>query len=120
MLKNETLLELQTVLGFDEMVRVIGIQAILHTTKPELSPAGIPIIEAKCERKFARLLGETPESAKTSLKALLACHSFEQRQAMHGVGGCVARPLRYCLIQGGAMEGDLDTDAAESSPRPRP
>ena len=105
-------------MGFDAMVKLIGLQAIVHSTKPIIIPPGA--FHDKCLRKFARLLNESVESADASMKALLGCQDYETGQSLQGLGGCVAHPLRDCLIEFGALAPEVEAPVTETATRPRP
>lgn len=118
MLKNDTLNEIHAILGFDAMVKVIGMQAIVHTTKPVVLPVGS--FHEKCLRKFSRLLGESEGSADYAMRVLLGGQDYETRQSFQGLGGCVPYSLRQCLVNAGAIVDDNSQEDSVTPPRQRP
>jgi len=69
-LKQDTLKELGSLVGFEELVRVVTMQAILHTTKPVIKLDDPGAFDRKCKRKYARLLGEDDQSAQRAMAIL--------------------------------------------------
>lgn len=97
MLKQDTLKELGALVGFEELVRVVTMQAILHTTKPVIKLEDPGAFDRKCKRKFARLLGEDDQSAQRAMAMLMVCEEFELKRTLQGLGGCVEVPLEDLL-----------------------
>lgn len=101
MLSPDTLKELGALVGFDELVRVVTMQAILHTTKPVIKLEDPGAFDRKCKRKFARLLGEDDQSAQRAMAILMVCEEFELKKTLQGLGGCVEVPLKDLLDSAG-------------------
>lgn len=101
MLNTDTLKELESLAGFEELVRVVTIQAILHTTKPVIKLDDPGAFDRKCKRKFARLLGEDDQSAQRAMAILMVCEEFELKKTLQGLGGCVEVPLEVLLNAAG-------------------
>jgi hypothetical protein len=100
MINIETLRELEALRGLDAVVRVAGIQSLLHTkkTKPRhLTEKGA--FAGEVVERFSELLGEDKGSAQLALAELMGCLDYEQRQQLQGLGGCVVIPLADCIAK---------------------
>lgn len=89
MIEISTLKMLETIVGFEEVVKAISMQAILHSTKIKprhVKTAGLFSNEL-CS-KFENLLGEDKDSAKRALAYVNACCTYDQRVSLQGLGGC--------------------------------
>ena len=92
-IKTETLKTLESIIGFDEMVKVIGMQAILHSTRITQDLLLHRSFHRDVCATFSNLLGEDKESAERALAGVLACEEYDQRVSLEGLGGCVVIPL---------------------------
>jgi len=117
MLNTDTLKELESLAGFEELVRVVTIQAILHTTKPVIKLDDPGAFDRKCKRKFARLLGEDDLSAQRAMAILMACEEFELKRTLQGLGGCVEVPLE-ALLDAAGITPIAQTSAKRAGMRP--
>lgn len=99
-IKTETLKTLESIIGFDEMVKVIGMQAILHSTRITQDLLLHRSFHRDVCATFSNLLGEDKESAERALAGVLACEEYDQRVSLEGLGGCVVIPLDVLLNRG--------------------
>lgn len=89
MIEIATLKKLETIVGFEETVKAIGMQALLHTTK--IKPRHIKnegLFSNELCSKFENLLGEDKASAVRALAYVNACCTYDQRVSFQGLGGC--------------------------------
>lgn len=97
MIKTETLKVLESTVGFDEMVKVVGMQAIMHSTRIKAKHLAKGEFQSKVCGKFASLLGEDDQSASRAFAGVMACEEYDQRVSLEGLGGCVVIPLDVLL-----------------------
>lgn len=111
MIKSPTLKEFEAIYGFEAMVRVVGMQSILHSTRitEDLAVDG-NFSRTICDR-FASLLGEDDESARTALAGVLACEEYDSRVSFEGLGGCVKLPLQQLVERHEAEVGSAKPEA---------
>ena len=96
MLKIKTLKKLEQLMGFEVMIDVVGIQAILHTTEPtskDILKSGI--FSKRIVNKFNNLC--CCSGGEETLRILLICSEYEDRLELKGPGGCVAKRLSTLL-----------------------
>lgn len=122
MLSQDTLKMLERAVGFEDMIRIVRMETILHTAKPVFSVEKPNLFEEKCLRKFSRLLGENELNARRAMARLFACGEYESRLSLEGLGGCVVIPLETLIAQAdelltGAEHVEMARLAARKRPR---
>ena len=94
MLKIDTMCQLRLDMGYDIALKVASMETIQLSTKIKKKDMVAGAFGAKLIRKFNRAYWTmTIEECEEILKIVETCQSYEQRQDMNGLGGCVMMNL---------------------------
>ena len=98
MIKDDTMRDLCSIMGFGIALKVASMETIQLSTKIKSKDIYPGIFGARLIKKFNKAYWTlTPEECEEVLKIVETCQQYEQRQDMDGLGGCVMMNLSDTL-----------------------
>ena len=97
MIKEDTMRDLCSIMGFTIALKVASMETIQLSTKIKTKDMYPWVFGARLIKKFNKAYYITIEECEEILKITETCQQYEQRQDMDGLGGCVMMNLSDTL-----------------------